>query len=418
MPLEPCPGPSASLASWCPAINAYAESRMAVAFCDCMESAGTRNVRIQAMTVENNEKERIFVPALTGIRAVAALWVLFGHYSSFLVNDFNFPSDSVLQPLFRSPYAGVDLFFILSGFIISYTYSKSFADRGLKASSKFWWKRFARIYPAYLFATLVAGTMFAVAIKVGHEFRNEDVPSLTPTTIAANILGIQTWVDIPSLDGPAWSVSSEFFAYAIFPLIALIMPFLRKRLMLFLSGALCIFSLYFTELQGVAPERIWQVFFEFLIGVIIYQLSAGTSSVPRQITSAWFRGAVWLAALAVIYASGTQPTEAHYAVAPIFAVAVWSYSVPSTKSSLLDSPVMVRLGLWSYSLYLLHRLIQNAASGANLRSTGYVFADGLIFILLIALAILSAGMLYHFVEEPARKYLNRYQYFKPDARRG
>jgi peptidoglycan/LPS O-acetylase OafA/YrhL len=114
----------------------------------------------------------------------------------------------------------------------------------------------------------------------------------------------------------------------------------------------------------------------------------------------------------VIYSSGSLNHEAHFALAIVSALVVWSYSLQSDKKSLLDSRIMVRLGLWSYSLYLVHRLIQNAAAGLHLRSTNVAFYDGLIFFLLLAVAIFSAGFLYHFVEEPARKYLNRRPYFR------
>ena len=357
------------------------------------------------------QKARTFVPALTGIRAVAALWVLVGHYSGFLLEYFHFPRDSILEPLFRSPYAGVDLFFILSGFIIAYTYSSSFLEQGLKSSPGFWWKRFARIYPVYLLMTLIAGGMFAVAFAVGHQFRHDDAVQLDAMTVVTNVLGIQTWVDLPSLDGPAWSVSAEFFAYAVFPLIAVVILKVWNRPALFALAFLSVICVFFMNEQHVVPPSVLRVFFGFLMGVILFQLTARTTTVPEVFSSGWFRGAIWTAALVVIYSSGSLKNEAHFALAIISALIVWTYSLQSNNRSLLESRIMVRLGLWSYSLYLVHRVIQNAAAGLHLRSTHVAFFDGLIFLLLLAIALLSAGLVYHFVEEPARKYLNRRPYF-------
>lgn len=364
------------------------------------------------MPATSSTTPRGFVPALTGIRAIAALWVLVAHYSSFLVDDFNFPRDSILQPLFRSAYAGVDLFFVLSGFIIAYTYYDSFLTRSWRGSPDFWWKRFARIYPVYIVTTVLSAVMYAVAIAVGHQFRNADGAVLNWPTAILNVMGIQEWFSVPSLNGPAWSVSAELFAYMLFPAMAVLTIRVSHRSSLAVLIGLFTLSLTLTYHQHLVSPRIWQVFFEFLTGFFTYRIFAQTTRATSYASTWWFRGGIWALVLVVVYLSGLYGREAHFALAPLCAIVVWSYAQESGRKSRLDSRTMVNLGLWSYSLYLIHRPLQGVASGLHLRSTGNALIDGLLFTLLLVVAVASSWFLYRFVEEPARRFLAARPYFR------
>lgn len=338
--------------------------------------------------------------------------MLVAHYSSFLIDDFNFPRDSVLQPFFRSAYAGVDLFFVLSGFIIAYTYYDSFLTKRWSGSPDFWWKRFARIYPVYIVTTMLSAAMYAVAVAVGHQFRNADSAVLNWPTAILNVFGIQEWVGVPSLNGPAWSVSAELFAYALFPAMAVLTVRVTRRSSLLLLIGLFTLSLTLTYHQGLVSPRIWQVFFEFLTGFLTYRIFAQAKQTPKFASTWWFRGTVWALVLGVVYLSGLHGREAHFALSPLCAVVVWSYAQKGGRRSRLDSRMMVNLGLWSYSLYLIHRPLQGVAAALHLRSSGSALIDGLVFTLLLAGAVACSWFLYRFVEEPARRFLSARPYFR------
>src|SRR5512135_599191 len=91
------------------------------------------------------------IPSLTGLRAFAAWWVVFFHCSFLL--------PAALPKVYwfaRLGYLGVDLFFVLSGFIISYNYWDKLASFSVKAYREFLWLRLARLYPVHLFTLLVS----------------------------------------------------------------------------------------------------------------------------------------------------------------------------------------------------------------------------------------------------------------------
>ena len=98
-----------------------------------------------------------YVPALTGIRALAALLVLGMHTEQ----NVPFGLDSLL-PFFARGYLGVDFFFILSGFIITHVYLSSLASPNLSALEIFLWHRFIRLYPVHLM--ILAGLVAIVSL--------------------------------------------------------------------------------------------------------------------------------------------------------------------------------------------------------------------------------------------------------------
>jgi len=87
------------------------------------------------------------LPSLTGLRGAAALWVILFHFSFLLRTHLHIPLD---LPLLREGYLGVDVFFILSGFILCHVYVSSFKQYKVREHIHFLLIRLARIYPLHL----------------------------------------------------------------------------------------------------------------------------------------------------------------------------------------------------------------------------------------------------------------------------
>src|SRR3954451_12303223 len=95
--------------------------------------------------------------ALTGLRFVAAAHVVGYHY---LRQAFS-TAPAALQNVLAGGDAAVSLFFVLSGFILTYTYVEQAPRLGARA---FWGARFARIYPVYLLAFLAIAPLVAISL--------------------------------------------------------------------------------------------------------------------------------------------------------------------------------------------------------------------------------------------------------------
>lgn len=134
------------------------------------------------------------------MRAFAALWVFGFHVYSY--------APFRAATVFRTGYVGVGLFFVLSGFILTWV------SPGAVVPSRFYLRRFARIYPAYLVALAIA------AILAG-------LPSHASLAVTLGLS--QAWFTtghlVFGLNPPSWSLSCEAAFYAVFPFL---LPRLRR----------------------------------------------------------------------------------------------------------------------------------------------------------------------------------------------
>lgn len=221
----------------------------------------------------------IFIRQLTGIRFVAAFWVLLYHLQDPLdrIGVMDIP---VLSDVIRVGRLGVDLFFALSGFIIAHTYLTRMGPRlSLGSAANFWWLRLARIYPVHFVMLNVAG--LAVIAQVWITGVEKDRPWLNAWDYMRNLLLIQEWGPHPDRgwNVVAWSLSMEWLAYLFFPLLVLLLYLLHKRvptpvlLLAWLAamapllwrGSLTI-DPYYTDLWG----SVIRVLTEFTAGAITY----------------------------------------------------------------------------------------------------------------------------------------------------
>src|SRR5881392_3977713 len=89
------------------------------------------------------------VHALTGVRIVAAMWVVLFHTRGNIASEFPWLSD-LIGPVLAHGELGVDLFFALSGYVLALNYGNRMGLRlDRKATTRFWWARLARVWPAY-----------------------------------------------------------------------------------------------------------------------------------------------------------------------------------------------------------------------------------------------------------------------------
>lgn len=298
--------------------------------------------------------------ALDGWRGIAALMVALHHFSA---------SGAIYRSgLVQGAWVCVDFFFVLSGFVIAANYRDRLA-RGFGAMN-FMLLRWGRLYPLHL-CVLLAYVAAECALKFGwgHPGVLHRQPFTGPTSPAAlvtNMLLIQglgmhaqdTWNTV------AWSISTEFWTYAVFALLVLRCGRQLMFAAVALAGVMLLFFVAEPRMSaGVARwDDIARCLYGFPVGVLLYGLFERLDATP----AAWKRvdvltlleaGAVVIAALFVARVHGAAVHQfAPLAFAPIVLVFAFDGGL---VSRLLQRPAFVWMGTLSYSIYMIHPLLQS-----------------------------------------------------------
>ena len=184
------------------------------------------------------------LPALTGVRFLAAFYVLVFHFGFSFATRHHAPR--LICNFLGHGYIGVSIFFVLSGFILTYTYALKMTDA--RGRTLFWEARFARIYPVYLLALLMALPWYAST-------------EATWGYSLAVLTGIQAWFPsnwhIPmAWNTPAWTLSVEAFFYLLFPFMIGRLQSSSSRKVGGVLGACFLYAIFFhsTELH---PDPGW-----------------------------------------------------------------------------------------------------------------------------------------------------------------
>lgn len=353
------------------------------------------------------------LPALTGIRTLLAIFIILFHFTP--------PHLGLLHPFIDNGYIFVGVFFIISGYVLTYNY----ADRGKTLSKReFWLARFSRLYPVYLFVLLLSITM------VGDEWIARPHAEFWQGIILTPLV-LQGWS--PSVatfwNTVAWTLTSECVLYLAFPwLIRLPWPKTPRRLIALLITLWAIglipHSLYLylnpdhiigpvdryssTQLLRFLKYTPLPYVCTFLAGVTLGKLQHALVLTPRQ---RFILSAVSLAFVGFFFYSLVNRTPyllMHGGLmTPLFAALVLGLSGPHPISALFSWRPLLLIGESSYCLYLLHfnvfQLLHTYHVPERLHLAALDPWLSYVILILVALAV------FHFIEIPARKaILNRF----------
>jgi peptidoglycan/LPS O-acetylase OafA/YrhL len=364
------------------------------------------------------------IRALSGLRIVAAVWVVLFHFRPLL--EQTLPGfRSALAPVLDCGAQGVDLFFMLSGFVLAWNYfdrmGPSFRWR---TTARFLWLRLARVWPVYLVTMHVAAGWIIFTLYVGH-IPSEAAETLTATNYLRQLLMIQLWFvpffDGSSWDGPAWSISAEWLAYLLFGGLILVIfriaRVTRARGLLVLAFCatlppimLLLASGYFYTPWSWLPRIVMQFIAGALVCAAVRRLNPG----ERARTAAGFGALALVAAIVgILYWFDGHPvpdvSDSSGLVDVLFVPLILLLAIGSGGLAwLLALRPVVYLGHVSFSLYMVHEIVHTIWNWMVLQFEILLsddLAGKLIIVALLGVALLSAIMLYHFVEEPARKWM-------------
>jgi len=171
---------------------------------------------------------------LTGMRFFLALWVVIFHQSFFPGDSWTSPLPKLLTSLLQTGYLAVGLFFVLSGFVLSYNYPLG-RPWSLSQVKKFAALRFARLYPAYCIG--LALSLPWVAVFLAAHLSSMTIIKKTTEAVLTWAL-LQAWVPgwAEAWNGPGWSLSVEAFFYCCFPILGVALWRLSRPSSLFVAG--------------------------------------------------------------------------------------------------------------------------------------------------------------------------------------
>jgi peptidoglycan/LPS O-acetylase OafA/YrhL len=337
---------------------------------------------------------------LTSLRFFAALLVFACHV----------PVTFKAAGYFLTGQAGVEFFFLLSGFILIFAHRELFSGRVTFAQVKgFWIARFARIYPVQVLSLWLGVYMVARAGGFSWFFGDVEVHSVALLT---QLTLTQSWVQIDSpfnFNTVAWSLSDEAFFYAIFPALALALFALVRRTRLWSLGILALGLWGIGVYLATAIHDSWFFYtfppirlIDFAIGACcgIAFLSLGDGARLRLGVATALEVTAVAGIVLAIAVTPSVPALLGYAfwLAPFCAFAIYVFAQErGIVSKVLSSAVFVYLGEISYSFYMLHMLILTA-----------IFVHGWKFpivasVLSLVLCVAVSAIVYERFEKPLRK---------------
>jgi peptidoglycan/LPS O-acetylase OafA/YrhL len=337
--------------------------------------------------------------ALTSMRFYAALVVVLVHAAAI------FPVLPVVERAASLGYVGVGFFFTLSGFVLMWSRREDDRPRW------FYGRRFARVWPAHAFMTL------AIVPVLLFEGRTPPWAAL-PLVLAF----VHVWMPPAewhyAFNGPSWSLGAEAFFYLLFPVLARVTIASRRAPLLLASAAAALLLSGAAMVTALFPDAFWGFLLylnpvyrlgEFVLGMCLAALIR-QGWLPRWRLSYAVAAAVVSYVAIVLFApvdsEGAVPRVlADLGMLPAFLalLAAGAGSDLRGRTRWLARGWPVRLGEWSYSLYLVHMAVLLCAAtlfaDSGLSELRWTWA----LIPLLVLAIGASGLLYTLVERPAER---------------
>jgi len=351
------------------------------------------------------------IKPLTSLRIVFALMVFLSHLQFFPKTDTVFAQ--IYTSVFHEGSLGVGFFFILSGFVLSLSYRKRFAENRI-TYREYLVARIARIYPLHLLTLLISVPL--------------SFPELRASVVNffakffANVLLIQSWVPDQayyfSFNAPSWSISAELFFYLVFPLLILLARPGRMWSALIL--------LLIPVLVLVTPETYHHRFFyinpffrafDFFIGILLYELyergilkpvSRRVGTVQEVFAIGLFVGFFMLHK----YIPAGFRHSCYYWLPMTVVILTFAYAKGAISDG-LSNKWLVLGGEISFGFYLVHQLVIRYLVYINGR-LGILHNYYLLAFIILGISLVVSYFLYKLYEMPMNKFVKEMALGKKD----
>ena len=337
---------------------------------------------------------------LDGLRIVAAGAVVVLHYSDY-VKDHSAGRFMVEHTLHFNLF--VDLFFVVSGFVIASQYLGKVDD--FPSIWRFLWRRLARVYPLHL-ATLMFYLVIAFALYFGLA-KTDNHARYPLSDIPAQLLLLHAFDGQRlTFNFPSWSLSAEMFCYLVFPFVALVATRRRAPVVALVILPALANSIYVAA-TGVEPWAEWinkggifRALPGFNLGVACYLFR---DQIARRPVAPW---ALSSSLTAFVLLGWLLPEMA--GLLAVYAIAILAIQCDySGATTLLTRLRFDRASAYTYSCYMLHIPIATIVLTFGARALTNLPGGKLSLLPVAVVALAGASILsYHFFETPLRRALN------------
>lgn len=367
-----------------------------------------------------------YIVSHTSMRGVAALLVVFYHMQYGTQTYFGWEAAT---PFFKKGYLWVDLFFMLSGFVISYSArSDERAPFSPSQIKSFYVLRFARIYPLHVAALCMLLCVTAgenlLAHLTGIGRIDPNFGTLNNIAVFFEQLALVNAWGLTGVIGwniPSWSISAEAVAYMLFPLVAALIAWQRWPILAALALGAGFFYFWIATNTGILDivkgEAVLRCLAGFGLGIIIYYLR---KQVDRLSDASL--GALQVAAALIMLGTMAGGYNDVFAIPGFFLLVATTWPDRGFLARMLQLGPLHWLGTISYSVYLNHfwvlagwhfvidRVLRELGVGPYWQR-GIVLSGGIILVLVVS------NFSYLYIEGPARLAIVKRYAARPAAQR-
>ncbi len=345
------------------------------------------------------------IESLTSLRFFAALMVMLSHFS-FLQNSDSATARFIYSDIIGEGYVGVTFFFILSGFILSHSYSRRFQENSI-STGEFICARIARIYPLHILT-------FILSLPLAMDFFIDN--SAYSFAWIPNVFLLHAFFPDGNIyfaaNGPSWSLSDELFFYLLFPVLLF-----RKAAFLFaiLAVGIC-WQSYVMTADMSSTQKHFSVYimplsrlFDFVVGILLYRIFTQTKERYGKFSVNFMQVSSVLLLLVFFLSKSYIDPVLRYDVYYVLPMAFLIYSFGlcgGYLSNMISSRFWLLLGEASFSFYMIHQLVIRYVTTYQKALFGFegVSLDIAIAVSSLATSIILSIFLYKFFELRAKKF--------------
>jgi peptidoglycan/LPS O-acetylase OafA/YrhL len=366
---------------------------------------GNLNKRLQRITTN-----QLYFPEIDGIRFLAIILVIFFHaYGYFLERNAGAFADAGAYPLvdelLKGGNRGVQLFFVLSGFILCLPFAHFYINNGKKVDiKKYYLRRVTRLEPPY-FIAMISLFILMIAMKM-----------YTFSTLFPNLLASLAYLhNIFFNDGPfitvvAWSLEIEIQFYLMAPLLfkVLGLPVATRRSIL--TSAIFLF-VFLQEYLPLSVHFIYDHIQYFLAGILLADLYVSNAA-PKLLKSGWM-GPLALVLFAILLYLPFKTEFYAKLTMPLLILAFYLLALKNDVVKKVFSYKMIPIiGGMCYSIYLLHYPLVSVLGRLTMgiKLTSYYLPNLLLQLVILTIPVLMiSAVYYYFIERPfmSSKWLDK-----------